>query len=87
MPLVCWQDSYRRVTVALRVAKLMAYDLGASELLLEEVIERLDAVLPLSLGAWDVRAAVLESCRYLHPPGLVYASDRRGRQAVLCRED
>eukprot|EP00969_Alexandrium_andersonii_P090911 4013149-Alexandrium_andersonii.AAC.1 len=87
MPLVRWQDSYRRVILALRVAKLKAYDLGASELLMDEVMERLDAVLPLSLGAWDVCAAVLESCRHLYPPGLVYVSDVHGRQAVLCRED
>eukprot|EP00969_Alexandrium_andersonii_P328565 14518336-Alexandrium_andersonii.AAC.1 len=62
MPLAGWQDSYRRIILALRIAKLMAYDLGVDELPMDEVIERLDEVAPLSLGEGDVRAAVLEAC-------------------------
>eukprot|EP00969_Alexandrium_andersonii_P027783 1212434-Alexandrium_andersonii.AAC.1 len=65
----------------------MVYDLGVSELLMDEAIDRLDAVVPLSLGVDDVRVAVLEACRYLYPTALVCVSDAHGRMSVLCSQD
>eukprot|EP00969_Alexandrium_andersonii_P294256 13005806-Alexandrium_andersonii.AAC.1 len=88
MPLVGWQDSYRRIILALRIAKLMAYDLGVDELPMDEVTYHLDDVVCLSLGEDDLRAAVLESCRYLsNPSPLMYLSDAHGRGHVLCKQD
>eukprot|EP00969_Alexandrium_andersonii_P363356 15461744-Alexandrium_andersonii.AAC.1 len=72
--------------LALRIAKLMAYDLGVGFLLVDELTERLAEALPLSFGVDDARAAVLESCRYLFPVALAYGSDASGRVAVLCRD-